>query len=151
MPNNNQSDIDLSGKTIIVTGANAGIGKVAARELAGMGALVIMVARSRERGEKALQEVRSASGETAALPRTSATPLLLSLQEGDYSVTIRGGDGSDQVLNVTVVRQRRIDARADFGAMDADRNDDESAWCASVSSYGAGDLGTPGDENDSCR
>jgi NAD(P)-dependent dehydrogenase (short-subunit alcohol dehydrogenase family) len=61
MTKDNQADIDLSGKTIIVTGANAGIGKVAARELAKMGASIIMVARSRERGEKALQEVRSAS------------------------------------------------------------------------------------------
>ena len=61
MTNDNQAAIDLSGKMIVVTGANAGIGKVAARELARMGAAVTMVARSRERGEKALQEVRSAS------------------------------------------------------------------------------------------
>ncbi len=61
MTSNNQADVDLSGKTIIVTGANAGIGKFAARELARMGASVTMVARSRERGEKALQEVQRAS------------------------------------------------------------------------------------------
>jgi NAD(P)-dependent dehydrogenase (short-subunit alcohol dehydrogenase family) len=61
MAKNNRANNALSGKTIIVTGANSGIGKVAARELARMGASVIMVARSRERGERALQEVRSAS------------------------------------------------------------------------------------------
>jgi NAD(P)-dependent dehydrogenase (short-subunit alcohol dehydrogenase family) len=61
MTNNSQDDVDLAGKTIVVTGANAGIGKVAARELARMGATMIMVARSRKRGEKALQEVRAAS------------------------------------------------------------------------------------------
>ena len=58
----NQADVDLSGKTIIVTGANSGIGKLAARGLASMGASVTMVARSRERGEKALKEVQTASG-----------------------------------------------------------------------------------------
>ncbi len=61
MTSNNQADVDLSGKTIIVTGANSGIGKFAARGLARMGASVTMVARSRERGEKALQEVQTAS------------------------------------------------------------------------------------------
>ena len=58
----NQADVDLSGKTIIVTGANSGISKFAARGLASMGASVTMVARSRERGEKALKEVQTASG-----------------------------------------------------------------------------------------
>ena len=61
MTSKNQADVDLSGKTIIVTGANSGIGKFAARGLARMGASVTMVARSRERGEKALQEVQTAS------------------------------------------------------------------------------------------
>jgi NAD(P)-dependent dehydrogenase (short-subunit alcohol dehydrogenase family) len=51
----------MQGKIVMVTGANAGIGKVAARELAGMGAHVIMVARSRERGEAALAEIKTAT------------------------------------------------------------------------------------------
>lgn len=49
-------------KIIIITGANAGIGKVTARELAKTGATIIMVCRSQERGGKALAEVKSASG-----------------------------------------------------------------------------------------
>lgn len=52
----------MQGKIVIVTGANAGIGKVTARELAKMGATVIMVARDRARGEAALADVRGASG-----------------------------------------------------------------------------------------
>ncbi len=52
----------MQDKVIMVTGANAGIGKVTARELAKMGANVIMVARDRARGEAALAEVRAASG-----------------------------------------------------------------------------------------
>jgi NAD(P)-dependent dehydrogenase (short-subunit alcohol dehydrogenase family) len=53
---------NLIDKTMIVTGANAGIGKAAAIQLAQLGANVVMMSRSHERGEKALQEVRSASG-----------------------------------------------------------------------------------------
>ena len=53
---------DMAGDTCIVTGANSGIGKATATALAGMGAHVVMVARSRERGEAALGDVRRASG-----------------------------------------------------------------------------------------
>jgi NAD(P)-dependent dehydrogenase (short-subunit alcohol dehydrogenase family) len=52
---------DLTNKTIIVTGANSGIGKAASTQLAGMGANVVMMCRSKERGEQALQDVRSAA------------------------------------------------------------------------------------------
>lgn len=50
---------NLTNKTIIVTGANSGIGKAASMQLAGMGANVVMMCRSKERGEQALQDVRS--------------------------------------------------------------------------------------------
>lgn len=43
---------NLTGKTIIVTGANAGIGKAATIQLAQLGAHVVMMSRSAERGEK---------------------------------------------------------------------------------------------------
>lgn len=49
---------NLEGKVIIVTGANSGIGKAASIHLARLGAHVVMMCRSRERGEQALQEVR---------------------------------------------------------------------------------------------
>ncbi len=49
---------NLTGKTIIVTGANSGIGKEAAIQLAGCGASVIMACRSVERGARALEEVK---------------------------------------------------------------------------------------------
>ena len=52
----------LENKTIIITGANSGIGKAAAVQLAQLGAHIVMMSRSPERGEKALQEVRTASG-----------------------------------------------------------------------------------------
>jgi NAD(P)-dependent dehydrogenase (short-subunit alcohol dehydrogenase family) len=52
---------NLSDKTIIITGANSGIGKAAAVQLAQLGAQVVMMCRNRERGERALQEVRAAA------------------------------------------------------------------------------------------
>lgn len=53
---------DLTQKTIIVTGANSGIGKAAAIQLAQLGANVIMACRSAQRGAQALEDVRKASG-----------------------------------------------------------------------------------------
>ena len=52
---------DLTNKTIIVTGANSGIGKAASIQLAELGAHVVMMCRNRERGEQALQDIRAAS------------------------------------------------------------------------------------------
>lgn len=52
---------NLEGKTIIVTGANSGIGKAAAIQLAHSGAHVVIMSRSAERGTKALHDIRSAS------------------------------------------------------------------------------------------
>ena len=34
--------------------------------------------------------------------------------------------------------------------LDATSNDDGASWCEASSSYGAGDLGTPGSSNDGC-
>lgn len=59
---------NLSGKTIIVTGANSGIGKAAAIQLAKLGATVVMACRSAERGTQALNEVcRAANSEKVEL------------------------------------------------------------------------------------
>src|SRR5687767_816513 len=53
----------MKGKTIIITGANSGLGKVMATELARAGAHVVMACRNRQKGEEALAEVRAAIGE----------------------------------------------------------------------------------------
>ncbi len=52
----------MKGKVCMITGANSGIGKVMALELAKKGANVVMVCRSKERGEKARKEIIAQSG-----------------------------------------------------------------------------------------
>lgn len=52
--------LDLSGRTIIVTGANTGIGEPTARALAGAGARVIFACRQAATGEEAVARARAA-------------------------------------------------------------------------------------------
>jgi NAD(P)-dependent dehydrogenase (short-subunit alcohol dehydrogenase family) len=49
----------MRGKVCMVTGASSGIGKETTRALAGMGALVVMVGKGRERGEAAMREIQT--------------------------------------------------------------------------------------------
>ena len=51
----------MADSVCMVTGANAGIGKATALGLANYGATVVMVCRSRERGEVALDEIKEKS------------------------------------------------------------------------------------------
>ncbi len=59
--------IDLTGRTVVVTGANAGLGKETVVALAGAGAHVVLCARDADRGAAAVEEARrrSAGGEVA--------------------------------------------------------------------------------------
>src|SRR2546421_10204755 len=57
MQNESISDKTMEDKVVMVTGANSGIGKASSLALARMGATVVMVARSKERGEAARSEI----------------------------------------------------------------------------------------------
>lgn len=52
----------IEGKTVLITGANSGIGRETAVGLARMGANVTFTSRDRARGEEALADVRERSG-----------------------------------------------------------------------------------------
>lgn len=53
--------MDMQGKICVVTGASNGIGKVTARELARLGAHVIMLCRNRDKSEAVRDELRAAA------------------------------------------------------------------------------------------
>ncbi|MBE3558571.1 MAG: SDR family oxidoreductase [Ktedonobacteraceae bacterium] len=57
-----ETNLSMDGKICMVTGANSGIGKVTALELAKLGAIVVMVCRDRQRGEAAQYEIKQQSG-----------------------------------------------------------------------------------------
>lgn len=54
-------DVDCSGKSYMITGANSGIGKVTALAVAKRGGTVHMVCRSKQRGEEAKEEIQKES------------------------------------------------------------------------------------------
>jgi NAD(P)-dependent dehydrogenase (short-subunit alcohol dehydrogenase family) len=58
----------MRNKICLVTGATNGIGKVTARELATMGATVVIVGRSREKAEATAAELRAAAGHDRVHP-----------------------------------------------------------------------------------
>jgi len=51
-------NVDMTGKTCVVTGANSGIGKETALALAKMGARVVLVCRDQQKGEAAVADIR---------------------------------------------------------------------------------------------
>jgi NAD(P)-dependent dehydrogenase (short-subunit alcohol dehydrogenase family) len=102
---NPRSDLkDMSGTVCVVTGANSGIGKAAAAELARLGARVVMVCRNEGRGREARAEIQAAA-ELAHPSREDTVDLLiadLSVQEEVYHLgeTIRADyDRLDVLIN----------------------------------------------------
>jgi NAD(P)-dependent dehydrogenase (short-subunit alcohol dehydrogenase family) len=98
---------DLGGRTCLVTGGSAGIGKAMARELARMRARVVLACRSAERGEAARREI---AAETAN-PEVEVMLVDLSRQASirEFARTFRGRHPALHVLvnNAGVWLQRR--------------------------------------------
>jgi NAD(P)-dependent dehydrogenase (short-subunit alcohol dehydrogenase family) len=78
-------DVDLSGQRCLVTGANSGIGYESALALADLGAEVVLLCRSLERGEAAAAEIREQTGN----PRVSVDELDVSRLASVRSATDR--------------------------------------------------------------
>src|ERR1700679_2402758 len=68
--------LDLSGKTIVITGSSAGLGAETARVLAKAGAELVMVARNEEKNAKVMAGIRA---ETPAAKLSSVTMNLADL------------------------------------------------------------------------
>jgi len=56
---------DMTGRTVVVTGGNSGIGKATAESLARLGARVVITSRDPDRGASAVAEIRRASANDA--------------------------------------------------------------------------------------
>jgi NAD(P)-dependent dehydrogenase (short-subunit alcohol dehydrogenase family) len=61
-PKHGTGAASMEGRTVVVTGANSGVGKATAVALARAGAFTVITARSASRGGEALADIRSASG-----------------------------------------------------------------------------------------
>jgi NAD(P)-dependent dehydrogenase (short-subunit alcohol dehydrogenase family) len=59
---------DVAGKVCLITGANTGIGRVTAVELARKGARIVLAGRSAERTQPVVDEIRALGGEAEFLP-----------------------------------------------------------------------------------
>jgi hypothetical protein len=76
-----ESDVpDCSEMTVVVTGANSGIGREASRVLAARGATVVMAVRSTDRGREAAEAIRDEIAE-----RGTSTPGKLDVRECDLA------------------------------------------------------------------
>lgn len=103
---------DLSGKTVIVTGANSGIGYYTALELAKAGAEVIMACRSATKGEAAMAKVNTAAPGRALF-------MALDLADFDsvraFAAAYKEGHGKlDMLINnagVMALPQRQVTAQ----------------------------------------
>ena len=71
-----QCPVRMEGKTVLITGANSGIGKETAIGLVSLGAKVIMACRNLKKAEAAAEEIRQ---------QTEADPSLVSIVELDLS------------------------------------------------------------------
>jgi NAD(P)-dependent dehydrogenase (short-subunit alcohol dehydrogenase family) len=90
---------DQAGRTVVITGANSGLGLRSAEALAGRGARVLLACRSPERGERALRSVAAAAegSPPELIPLDLAD--LSSVREAAAKVRESTGDALDVLIN----------------------------------------------------
>jgi NAD(P)-dependent dehydrogenase (short-subunit alcohol dehydrogenase family) len=100
MPNWTADDVtDQTGRAVVVTGANSGIGFHAARVLADRGADVVLAVRDTSRGEEAAGRIRSGAGDAKVEVRRLDLADLASVREFAAGLGERFGGGIDVLVN----------------------------------------------------
>lgn len=89
---------DQSGRTVLITGANSGLGLHSARVLAERGARVLLGCRDPERGTAALREVAARAATPPELIRLDLADLN-SVRDAATAVRERSGDRLDLLMN----------------------------------------------------
>lgn len=113
-------EVNLEHKRVLITGANSGIGRSTAHQLASLGAEVWLLCRSAERGGQALEDIRFATGNNRVQLRlvdVSDLASVRALADGVEDVPIHG-----LVHNAGVLPDRRTVTADEL----------ESAWATHV-------------------
>ena len=87
---------DQTGQTAVVTGANSGIGLIAARELARAGATVVMACRDQGKGEDAIADLRKEV--PGAEPQLRRLDLASLASVREFATAVSGQHGSIDLL-----------------------------------------------------
>jgi NAD(P)-dependent dehydrogenase (short-subunit alcohol dehydrogenase family) len=100
---------DMTGKTVIITGANSGIGLETAVGLAQAGAKTVITARDRARGEAAVTDIRARSGNDEVELVLFDLGSIASVREGAAAILART-DRIDVLVNNAgvVLSDRRV-------------------------------------------
>ena len=98
---------DMTGKTVVITGGNSGIGLSTAVALAGAGARVLITARDRPRAEAAVDEIKSRSGSASAEHVLFDLSSLASVRSGAADILARCDRIDVLVNNAGVVLSER--------------------------------------------
>ncbi|GFN82369.1 reverse transcriptase [Plakobranchus ocellatus] len=88
----------LPGKTVIITGANSGLGRAAAFELAKRKARVILACRSLSSAQATSKEIRTATGNSEIIPKELDLGSLKSIQKFSQEILVEE-DKIDVLLN----------------------------------------------------
>ena len=102
-------EVDLAGRTVLVTGANSGIGRAAAGGLARLGARVVLLCRDEARGREALGELeRETRSRTLEVVRLDVSDLA---DVRRVAGLFRDGRVDALVHNAGVLPDRRVTTR----------------------------------------